>query len=154
MTTRRQFITAAAAGLGASAFAALAKPKTILLKSAWDTVNIGDIGHTPGTLRIIEKHLPDVHVIVWAMALNGAVEIMLRRRFPKAEIVQGKLGSVALDAAFARADLIMHNSSMGTDTSLLAWCRKLGKPCGMYGQSYFPAFVESERGEEGRLGGA
>ncbi|MBM3889716.1 MAG: polysaccharide pyruvyl transferase family protein, partial [Verrucomicrobia bacterium] len=44
--------------------------------------------------------------------------------------------------------LIMHNSSMGTDTSLLAWCRKLGKPCGMYGQSYFPAFVESERGKE------
>src|SRR3954454_13863496 len=70
------------------------KPKTILLQSAWQTINIGDVGHTPGTLHIIEQHLPDAHVILWATALNAPVEAMLRRRFPKLEILQGSLRKV------------------------------------------------------------
>jgi hypothetical protein len=57
---RRHFISAITAALGGSVFAADGKPKTIVLQSAWDTVNIGDIGHTPGTLRVIEEHLPEV----------------------------------------------------------------------------------------------
>ena len=32
----------------------------ILLRSSWQTVNIGDIAHTPGVLRLLEKHLPGV----------------------------------------------------------------------------------------------
>ena len=41
------------------------KQQTILLKSAWDMVNIG---HTPGTLHIREQHLPDVPVDrAWAI---------------------------------------------------------------------------------------
>jgi hypothetical protein len=27
-------------------------------------VNIGDIGHTPGTLRVIEQHLPEVKSVL------------------------------------------------------------------------------------------
>ena len=44
------------------------KQQAILLKSAWDTINIGDIGHTPGTLHVREQHLPNVPVDrAWAI---------------------------------------------------------------------------------------
>ena len=89
--SRRHFIGTVSAALGASAFVALAKPKTIVLQSAWATHNIGDIGHTPGTLRVIEQHLPDVKVVLWAMQLDERVTAMLRARFPKVEIVRGSL---------------------------------------------------------------
>ncbi len=149
MTTRRQFIAAVTAALGASAYAASAKPKTILLQSAWDTVNIGDIGHTPGTLRIIEQHLPDVRVVVWAMKLDERVTAMLRRRFPKVEFLQGSLTGKGerdekLRQAIARADLFIRNSGMGQDTSFMEFCHKIGKPYGLYGQSYFPNMVEGK----------
>src|SRR6478672_11320683 len=55
---RRTFLRRTAAALGTSALPARAqvqaKQKTIVLQSAWATHNIGDIGHTPGTLRVIE----------------------------------------------------------------------------------------------------
>lgn len=147
-SSRRHFLKKTGAFLATSALPALAatqqtgKGKTVLLKSAWDTVNIGDIGHTPGTLRILEQHLPDAHVILWAAKLNEQVESMLRRRFPKVEILQGHPAKDdergrALQDAFKRADVCIHNSGMGTDTSFMAYCRKLGKPYGLYGQSYF-----------------
>ena len=91
MNTRRDFLVTMAAALGTTAFAAAPKRKTILLHSAWDTINIGDIGHTPGTLRIIEEHLPGVHVILWASKLDDRVTNLLMTRFPKLEIIQGSL---------------------------------------------------------------
>ncbi|MGB8170394.1 MAG: polysaccharide pyruvyl transferase family protein [Chthoniobacteraceae bacterium] len=153
MHTRRHFIATLSAALGASAFAAEGKRKTILLQSAWDTVNIGDIGHTPGTLRIIEQHLPDVQVTLWAMKLDERVTAMLRARFPKVEILQGSLaGTEARDEqlrqAIGRADLFVRNSGMGQDTSFIEFCRKIGKPYGLYGQSYFPSMVEGHGAAE------
>jgi len=135
--------------MGSSVLAATGKSRTILLKSAWDTINIGDIGHTPGTLRIFEQYLPDAHVILWAASLNDDIKAMLLRRFPKLEIVQGNLKKndakgKALKAAFARADICIHNSGMGQDTSFMAYCKEIGKPYGLYGQSYFPNFVEGK----------
>lgn len=153
MTTRRSFIAAVTAALGGSVYAADGKPKTILLQSAWDTVNIGDIGHTPGTLHILEQHLPQVQVIVWAMKLDERVTAMLKRRFPKAEFLQGNIlgekdADKALRAAIDRSDLFIRNSGMGQDTSWTKYCRKTGKPYGMYGQSYFKTMVSGEKGEE------
>jgi polysaccharide pyruvyl transferase WcaK-like protein len=116
-------------------------------------VNIGDIGHTPGTLRVLEQHLPDVHVILWAMKLDERVTAMLRARFPKVEIVQGSLtgkteSDEQLRQAIARADLFIRNSGMGQDTSFMEYCRKAGKPYGLFGQSYFPSMVEGHGAEE------
>lgn len=153
MTTRRTFVSAILAALGGSAIAADGKPKTILLQSAWDTVNIGDIGHTPGTLHIIEQHLPEVHVIVWAMKLDDRVTEMLKRRFPKIEIVQGspagkKPQDEELRQAIGRCDLFIRNSGMGQDTVWMKYCRKVGKPYGIYGQSYFETMVSGETGPE------
>ncbi|MBI5685554.1 MAG: polysaccharide pyruvyl transferase family protein [Verrucomicrobia bacterium] len=153
MTTRRQFISAVATALGSAACAAPEKQRTILLQSAWDTVNIGDIGHTPGTLRIIEKHLPDVRVIVWAMKLDERVIAMLRRRFPKVEFLQGSLTGKSerdekLREAIRRCNLFIRNSGMGQDTSFMEFCRKIGKPYGLYGQSYFASMVEGKGAAE------
>ena len=150
---RRHFLGTITAALGATAFGAAAKPKTILLQSAWDTVNIGDIGHTPGTLRIIEQHLPDVKTIVWAMKLDERVTEMLQRRFPKVEFLQGSLTGKGerderLRQAIRGADLFIRNSGMGQDVSFMEFCRKIGKPYGLYGQSYFRSMVEGKGAEE------
>lgn len=160
-SSRRQFLKNTALALGASAsplpgFAqapqAPQAQKTVLLHSAWAVKNIGDIGHTPGTLRVLEQHLPDVHVILWAANINEPVETMLRKRFPKLEIVQGKLTEKdgAVQKAIARADFFMRNSGMGQDTSFMEYCRKIGKPYGLYGQSYFTDMV-SGKGAETRI---
>ena len=163
ITRRRLLASISSAAVGATIvdplrlFAAgakrSAKSKTILLRSAWDTVNIGDIGHTPGTLRILEEHLPDTPVILWAASLNDAIRDMLMRRFPKLEIVQGKLdekrGLVEpqLQDAFARCGLVIRNSGMGQDLGLFSYCVANKIPFGIYGQSYFPSFVEGEAGK-------
>lgn len=150
---RRHFLGTLSAALGATALGAAGKPKSILLQSAWDTVNIGDIGHTPGTLRIIEQHLPDVKTTVWAMKLDERVTAMLQRRFPKVEFLQGSLTGTGerderLRQAITSADLFIRNSGMGQDVSFMEFCRKAGKPYGLYGQSYFRSMVEGKGAEE------
>ncbi|SKB00968.1 Polysaccharide pyruvyl transferase family protein WcaK [Prosthecobacter debontii] len=153
MTDRRTFISAVTAALGGSLFAASGKAKTVLLQSAWDTINIGDIGHTPGTLRILEEHLPQVNVVLWAMKLDERVEAMLRRRFPKVNIVRGSLKGTTLadkevQQAIAYCDLFIRNSGMGQGTDYMEYCHKLGKPYGLYGQSFFPSMVEGKGAAE------
>jgi hypothetical protein len=150
---RRHFLGTITAAFGATALGAAGKPKTILLQSAWDTVNIGDIGHTPGTLRIIEQYLPDVKTTVWAMKLDERVTAMLQRRFPKVEFLQGSLTGTGerderLRQAITGADLFIRNSGMGQDVSFMEFCRKVGKPYGLYGQSYFRSMVEGKGAEE------
>ncbi|MDR1891744.1 MAG: polysaccharide pyruvyl transferase family protein [Oscillospiraceae bacterium] len=85
--------------------------KEILLRSAWQDVNIGDIAHTPGLLAILEKRLPEVKVTVWA-SVNITVEVMnlICRRFPGVRIVRGNLDSGEVRAAVSRADLFLHGS--------------------------------------------
>ncbi|MEZ5299985.1 MAG: hypothetical protein R3F11_04860 [Verrucomicrobiales bacterium] len=60
---RRQFLTAALAAAATPRLHARgANPPRVLLRSPWQTVNIGDIGHTPGVLALLEKHLPEAEV--------------------------------------------------------------------------------------------
>jgi polysaccharide pyruvyl transferase WcaK-like protein len=153
MPTRRHFISAVTAALGGSLFAADGKTKTILLQSAWDTINIGDIGHTPGTLRVLEQHLPEVKVIVWAMKVDERILAMLKARFPKVEFLQGKLdGQGEKDLKFQNAikncDLFIRNSGMGQDLSYMKFCRQHGRRYGLFGQSFFPTMVQGEGAEE------
>lgn len=159
--TRKTFIGTLAAALAVcaggarlvAAAPASRRRKTILLHSAWDTINIGDIGHTPGTLRIIEQYLPSVQVILWASKLDERVRAMILRRFPTIEIVQGSLtgkepADEQLRAAIDRCDLFIRNSGMGQDTSFMSYCRERGKPYGLYGQSYFASMVEGKGAAE------
>ncbi|WP_166442588.1 polysaccharide pyruvyl transferase family protein [Phragmitibacter flavus] len=139
--------------LGAAALPGFAEvekhQKMIVLQSAWDTINIGDIGHTPGTLRVLEQHLPDVKVVLWASKLDERVTKLLRTRFPKVEILEGSLTGKAerdelLRQAIAKCDLFMRNSGMGQATDFMEWCGELGKPYGVFGQSYFETMVDGK----------
>ncbi len=153
---RRTFLQQTGAALAAAALPAHsfaeAKSKTIVLQSAWATHNIGDIGHTPGTLRVLEQHLPNVKVVLWAMSLDERVRAMLQARFPKVEIVRGSLKESAANepllTAIRNCDLFMRNSGMGQDPAFMQFCQQNGRPYGLFGQSYFPDMVEGPGAEE------
>ncbi|MGV3589661.1 MAG: polysaccharide pyruvyl transferase family protein [Adhaeribacter sp.] len=137
-------------------------PKKIFLKSAWATSNIGDIGHTPGTLRILEEHYPEAEVTLWPSVVNAEVEAMLRKRFPKVRIVKGNLQQAegepynpVILKEFQDTDLFLYNSGMHFNFGLFNYdwnskiglltqfllCQELGKPYGLYGHS-FDKFAE------------
>ncbi|NUQ00385.1 MAG: polysaccharide pyruvyl transferase family protein [Armatimonadetes bacterium] len=115
--------------------------KRILLRSSWQTVNIGDIGHTPGMLRLLEQHLPEVEVTLWPSSVDRGVREMLMAAFPRLRIAEGRLDSSgqpqtdALRAAWEEADLLLHGSgpSVLARDHLAAWHRLSGKPFGVYG---------------------
>src|SRR5687768_7099246 len=75
----------------------------IVLRSSWQTVNIGDIGHTPGVLALLERHIPEAEVTLWPMNIGNGVQEMLQRRFPKLRIVTDKAGA-------SECDLLLHGS--------------------------------------------
>jgi len=126
------------AGIGAVAAARLvraatpARPRRILLRSSWQTVNIGDIAHTPGLLATLERHLPDVEVTLWPSSVADGVDEMLRRRFPRLTIATGP---AAVEAAFAECDMLLHGSgsSLVAEKDVARWHNATGKPFGVYG---------------------
>ena len=63
---RRTFLQLSAAATAAIAtrpvFAASARPPRVLVRSAWQSVNIGDIAHTPGALALLERHFPEAEL--------------------------------------------------------------------------------------------
>ncbi len=120
--------TLAASGL----HAAPDQPKHILLRSSWQTVNIGDIAHTPGVLHMLEEHLPEVAVTLWPSHVNNGVEELLRARFPKLKIAKD---SKSLKAAFGECDFLLHSSgaSLVAERDVIKWSESTGKPYGVYG---------------------
>ena len=134
---RRTFLTHSAAALTGAAllpalFAAGENPKRILLRSSWQTVNIGDIAHTPGVLAILEKHLPDAEVRLWPSSVDNGVEEILRARFPKLIILKD---AEAKKAAFAECDFMLHGSgpSLVAEKDVARWAKETGKPYGVFG---------------------
>lgn len=114
--------------------------KTIVVRSGWQSINIGDIGHSPGIFALLERYAPEAHLIFWPNDENPAVNAMMRRRFPKIEIVSGVIGedgtmNEELASAFERADLLLHGSgpSVLAWRQLRHWRRLTGKPYGIYG---------------------
>src|SRR5262245_35531344 len=90
---RRHFLTSTALAAASPLFAHAAAntpPRQILLRSSWQTVNIGDIAHTPGMLALLEKHHPNDSVTLWPKGINDEVEKLLTGRFPKLAIVHTK----------------------------------------------------------------
>jgi polysaccharide pyruvyl transferase WcaK-like protein len=128
---RRQFLetTLAATCLPTLASAQEARArKRIVLRSSWQTVNIGDIGHTPGVLALLEKHLPEAEVALWPMDVRNGVEEMLRRRFPKLRLIRDK-------AEAFTSDFLLHGSGpyLTAHRDVEAWKKENGKPYGVYG---------------------
>lgn len=143
---RREFLQATSAGIATglaasvvssiaanvAAGAAANRPPRILLRSSWQTVNIGDIAHTPGVLTLLERYLPEAEVRLWPSKVDHGVDELLQRRFPKLVIVQG---SDALNAAFAECDFLLHGSgaSLVAEKDVVRWSAATNKPYGIYG---------------------
>jgi polysaccharide pyruvyl transferase WcaK-like protein len=130
---RRRFLaTMLAAGLPCSLTRAQRpRARKILLRSSWQTVNIGDIAHTPGMLALLEKHKPDAEVTLWPNPLTPEVEKLLRNRFPKLRLAQTKSEQ---DAALAECDFFLHGSAPGLVGAREAeLARMAGKPYGFGG---------------------
>jgi hypothetical protein len=131
--TRRAFLATAA--ISSSALAREDKPRRkprVLLRSSWQTVNIGDIAHTPGVLALLEKHIPDAEVWLWPSKVDNGVDEMLKKRFPKLMIVQG---ADAIKTAMQKCDFLLHGSgpSLVAAKDVAAFVQSTGKPFGVYG---------------------
>jgi len=81
-----------------------------VLRSSWQTVNIGDIAHTPGMLALFEKYRPEDEVTLWPNKVDRGVEEILRARFPKLKIAKTKGEK---EAALAECDFFLHGSGPG-----------------------------------------
>lgn len=133
MMNRRACLTALLTGaLAGGVPAQERRAPRILLRSSWQTVNIGDIAHTPGVLRLLEQHLPDADVRLWPSHVGNGVAELLQARFPRVAIVQGP---EALKAAFDECDFLLHGSgpSLVAENDVRRWSQSTGKPYGVYG---------------------
>ena len=141
---RRQFLTSAVAATASAPFARSADaPRRILLRSSWQTVNIGDIAHTPGMLALLEKHRPNDAVTLWPTGLNAEVERLLTARFPKLAIARNKEEQ---DAALQACDFFLHGSGPGLVGAAEAErARKAGKPYGFAGVTLSDDELEGHR---------
>jgi polysaccharide pyruvyl transferase WcaK-like protein len=114
----------------------------VLVRSSWQAVNIGDIGHTPGLLRLLERHVPEVEVALWACDLKYGVREMLQRDFPLVKIFDDKRGDDGAPSSpegreiWEQADFLLHGS--GPDVvmreTVYDWIAT-GRPYGVYGVS-------------------
>ncbi|KLU01391.1 hypothetical protein RISK_006547 [Rhodopirellula islandica] len=140
--TAKLGMAAGTLGLNSSLLPSLASaddgkpPKRVLLRSSWQTVNIGDIAHTPGVLSILREHLPDVEVTLWPSNVDNGVEELLRKEFPKLKIAKPR--SEALKQAFRECDFLLHGSgaSIVAERDLIRWREETGKPYGIYGITF------------------
>lgn len=117
------------------------KKPHILLVSGWQTVNIGDIAHTPGMIHLLRTYLPEAKISLWPNDISMTEEAMLRRNFPSLEIVFGKLNEMGLpdseevEKAFKNSDFMLHGSGPGIvgQSKLETWRKNTGKPFGAFG---------------------
>lgn len=107
------------------------KAPKILLRSSWQTVNIGDIAHTPGVLHLLEQYIPHAQLWLWPSSVDNGVAEMLQRRFPRVKILKGS----DYKDAFAQCDFFLHGSgpSLVAQKHLAEWAKETGKPYGIYG---------------------
>ena len=138
--SRRQMLRDTALGLAVAALwpagrvvgAEGSRPPRILVKSSWQTVNIGDIGHTPGIIRLLNEYLPDAQITLWPNDVREGVEELLRHNFPKLQWAQT---ADEVRQAFAESDFLLHGSgaSFVAEKHVARWHKETGKPYGIYG---------------------
>ena len=143
--SRRQLLTAA---LGMALVAALpragaARPRKILLRSSWQTVNIGDIAHTPGMLALLEQYLPEAEVTLWPNPLTPEVELLLMTRFPKLRIAAN---AEQQHAALGECDFVLHGSGPGlVGVKELQKAKDAGKPYAIGGVTLSDYEIKNHR---------
>jgi hypothetical protein len=106
---RRHFLASALAASLSSVAAREGRAPRLVLRSSWQTVNIGDIAHTPGVLRLLEEHLPEARCGCGRASIGNGVDALLRRAFPSCASLKSRrlrssrLHRVRLPAARLRA---------------------------------------------------
>jgi hypothetical protein len=129
---RRAFLESSlVAAIASSVPAQEKRPPCIILRSSWQTVNIGDIAHTPGVLHLLEQHLPEAEIRLWPSSVSNGVDEMLMKRFPKLKIIQGREDILA---ALKEGDFLLHGSGPGfvAKKDVAKWRKETGKPYGIY----------------------
>lgn len=127
-------------------------PRRILLRSSWQTVNIGDVAHTPGALRALERFAPEAEIGLWPVSIGDREREMLKKHFPHVKVIGGELDdrghatTEELREAFAYYDFMLHGSGphavAGED--LRAWWQKTRKPYGFFGITVDPVAPPTE----------
>lgn len=115
----------------------------IMIRTAWQTVNIGDIGHTLGLLELLKRYMPEAEVTIWPFReLDMGAEGLVHKKFPSVKIVSGRIDpetrkpdSVALVQAFSDHEILIHSSGSGfvAKNDVQAWSDVTQKPFGVYG---------------------
>lgn len=156
---RRSFLTGVAALPSVVALRArAARPSRILLRSSWQSVNIGDIGHTPGALSLIERHFPEAEITLWPGKLGHGSRELLTNAYPRLKIAEGGLGAngkpstAALAKAWEETDLYLNGSGSGFPgrNHAIAFRKSTGKPVGVFGVSTDPiSGIGGDREPEG-----
>src|SRR5262249_20757904 len=116
------------------------------LRSSWQTVNIGDIGHTPGALSLLGQYFPEAEITLWPNQLTPEVRQMLTKGYPRLKIAEGSLdkdgkpATPELKKAWEDANLYLSGSGSGFPASnqAIAFHRATGKPVGVFGVSTDP----------------
>ena len=130
---RRSFLAAIPLAVHAQS----GRPPRILLRSSWQSVNIGDIGHTPGALALLEKHFPEAEITLWPGKLGHGSRELLLKGYPRLKIAEDK---DAVAKAWQEADLYLSGSGSGFPASdhAIAFQKATGKPVGVFGVSTDP----------------
>lgn len=140
---RRQFLASATVAASASFAKAADAPRKILLRSSWQTVNIGDIAHTPGMLTLLEKHRPHDTVTLWPSGISDDVVKLLSTRFPKLKWART---ADEQNAALAACDFFLHGSGPGlVGREAAERARAAGKPYGFAGVTLSDDELKNQR---------
>jgi len=140
---RRAFLqtTIAPCVLSQTGFAYSNNQPMIILRSGWQPINIGDITHSPGVIRLINTYIPEAQVVFWPVNSTNEIDAMLQREFPELKIVHGGSDANGMPKSdeireiYEQADLFMHGSGAGVylHSNLKAWHNIVKKPYGIYG---------------------
>lgn len=143
---RRKFLgqTGLFAALSAAApklFANAAAKREIMIVSGWQSLNIGDIAHTVGLIRVFKRFLPNAKITLWKVKPDPAVESMIAGYFPDVKTITTRIGKDGglSDNAFADAakhcDILVHSSgpNLVARRYIQAWRRHTQKPYGVFG---------------------
>jgi hypothetical protein len=150
---RRHFLKSTAGTIVAAAAKLRSTPllstpsRPILLRSGWQTINIGDIGHTPGAIEIVNRFCPGRNIILWSTkgGTDRGVAGFLLRSFSNLRIVLGSIrngqpDTPELAAAWKEAGFLLHSSGSGfpARADVDAWRIATGKPYGIFPVSTDP----------------
>lgn len=122
-----------------------ARTRRILLRSSWQTVNIGDVAHSPGAISALHTVGADVEVTLWPCKLGVRERRMFAEQQPRVRIVDGELdadgvpNTPELAAAWAESDILVHGSAAGVGAAadMRAW-QATGRPYGFFGITFDP----------------